>query len=131
RRALLTGAAAIESAHTALGSYPHVVRYFHDGTWPVDRGANSVGRLLVFARIYQDYYKLARQASDQYDLGYLREIVRWCYRENIDTVLFFAPEHFTTVYAYQEAGKLDNFLRWHADVLAMLREEAQRAGREP
>lgn len=131
RRVLLSATAITDSLHTLLGTHQQALRYFHDGTWemtPADVKLNRKSKFLLIGRVY---HGRAANASNSYDLSELRRIVRWCFEQNVSATFAVSPAHLLTLYAYREAGKLDNYLRWHTDVVNLLQEEAAASRREP
>lgn len=120
-----------ESAR-ALAPAPDLPRvYYMDGAW------KGVGRALVGRG---GYIYVARSAVEsrlmtpfrlEDNLPYLRDLLEFCYRNDIDTTLFFTPTHVFFVDLWYRIASQSLWRETHRRVLALNEEIAARHGRRP
>lgn len=116
----------------ALAPSPKLPRvYYLDGTWKgVGRALVGRGGYIYVARSAVESRLMTPFRLDE-NLPYLRDLLDFCYRNDIDVTLFFTPTHVFFVDLWYRIASQSLWRKTHREVLAINEEIAARYGREP
>ncbi|MEH6582674.1 MAG: hypothetical protein V7754_12115 [Halioglobus sp.] len=119
----ITGLTRSIAATTGVSPPPRL--YFKDGTWETATtsltgrgGYVYIGKTVIVAHE-------SVELNPQRNLAVLEEILRFCYRNKIDTRLFFTPTHVFFVDLWQRLGYKSMWLDFHRQIVALNRRVAE------
>ncbi|MEH6582658.1 MAG: hypothetical protein V7754_12035 [Halioglobus sp.] len=121
----------MQSIEAVVERAPKIRRYFSNGAWePVSRKLTGRGGYVFTGRnmlILNEKGGL----NPQKNLQQLRKLLRFCYRNNIETRLFFTPTHAFLVDFWYRQGHRSMWQDLRRQVLQINIETAKEFGRSP
>lgn len=118
-----------ESVNALATKGPRVRRFFADGTWQsTTRQLTGRGGYIFAARNTISTGEFQRFGSGR-NMPLLRDLMDFCYRNNIQTRFFFTPTHVFVVDLWHQLASEKLWRRAHRDVIAISEELARQHGK--
>jgi hypothetical protein len=119
------------SVAAATGISPPGRRYFKDGTWEITTTSltGRGGYVYIGKNVLLAHQNNTLDTSK--NLATLREILRFCHNNNVQTRLFFTPTHVFFVDLWHRLGYESMWLDFHRQVVLANDKVADELGREP
>jgi len=128
---LFSFAALAESTEAIVQGKPKIRRYFLDGTWLANTTKlTGRGGYIYLANTLTKLSEKGNIGTEK-SLEIFKDILHFCYRNNIQTKLFFTPTHVFIVDLWQRLASDERWRDLHRDVLRLNAAIAKEYGKPP